>query len=258
MGNWLWLPLLASAHGEKIDRLIAMVHILMVVMFVGWGVFFVYCLVRFRKSKNPAASHDGAKTHISSWIEAAIVLIEIALLVGVSIPFWIAEVDALPRPSENPFEVRVVAQQFLWTTHYPGADGVFGRARVDLIDDEVNPLGLDRNDPAAKDDIVSKILRLPVGRPALIHLTSRDVIHSFAVPEFRVKQDAIPGMSIPVHFTPTMTTAQLREKTGLPDRNFEITCSQLCGLGHYRMQGLVMIDSEAELAAWLAEKSPKK
>jgi cytochrome c oxidase subunit 2 len=255
MGNWLGLPLLASVHGAKIDRLIVMVHLLMVLMFIGWGLFFVYCLFRFRKKKHPAASHDGAKSHASSWIEAAIVLIEIALLVGFSIPFWIAEVDALPKPEEDPFEVRVIAQQFLWTTHYPGADGVFGRTRVDLVDDETNPLGLDRSDPAADDDIVSKILRLPAGRPALIRLTSRDVIHSFAVPEFRVKQDAIPGMSIPVHFTPTMTTAQLRQKTGVPTRNFEIMCSQLCGLGHYRMQGLVMIEPEADVAAWLKEKA---
>ncbi len=255
MGNWLGLPLLASEHGAKIDRLILIVHVLMVVIFVGWGLFFVYSLYRFRKKKNPAASHDGVKSHASTWLEAAIVVVEIALLAGISIPFWIAEVDALPKPQENAFEVRVIAQQFLWTTHYPGADGVFGKTRIDLVDDEVNPAGIDRADPAAKDDVVSKILRLPAGRPALIHLTSRDVIHSFAVPEFRVKQDAIPGMSIPVHFTPTMTTDQLREKTGIAARNFEITCSQLCGLGHYRMLGLVMVEPEEKVAAWLEEKA---
>jgi len=258
MGNWLGLPLLASEHGAKIDRLILIVHILMVVIFVGWGLFFAYTLFRFRRNKKPAASHHGVKSHASSWLEGLIVAIEIALLVGISIPFWIAEVDALPKPEDNPFEVRVIAQQFLWTTHYPGADGVFGRTRVDLVDDEVNPAGLDPSDPAAKDDVVSKILRLPVGRPALIHLSSRDVIHSFAVPEFRVKQDAIPGMSIPMHFTPTMTTDQLREETGIPDRNFEITCSQLCGLGHYRMQGLVTVETEEKVAAWLQEKSAGK
>jgi cytochrome c oxidase subunit 2 len=250
-----FLPILASAHGAKIDNLIFLLHILMVVIFVGWGLFFAYTLWRFRKSKNPKADREGAKTHASSWIEAAVAFVEVALLVGISIPFWIAEVDALPKPEENPFEVRVTAQQFLWTTHYPGADGVFGRTRVDLVDDEANPAGLDKTDPAAKDDVVSKILRLPVNRPALIHLTSRDVIHSFAVPEFRVKQDAIPGMSIPVHFTPTMTTEQLREKTGKPDRNFEITCSQLCGLGHFRMLGLVMVEPDDKVKAWLDEKA---
>lgn len=253
MGNFL--PLLASDHGAKIDRLILLVHILMIVMFIGWGIFFVYCLYRFRKKKNPTASHGGAKSHASSWIETAVVAIEVVLLVGFSIPFWIAEVDALPKPAENPFEVRVVAQQFLWNTHYPGADGVFGRTRIDLVDDEINPVGIDRTDPAGKDDVVSKILRLPVNRPALIHLTSRDVIHSFAVPEFRVKQDAIPGMSIPVHFTPTMTTEELRRQTGIETRNFEITCSQLCGLGHYRMLGLAIVEPEEKVAAWLADRA---
>ena len=130
VGNWLGLPLLASEHGVKIDQLISIVHVIMVVIFVGWGLFFAYTLVRFRKKKNPVASHDGVKSHASSWLEGAIVCIEIALLVGISIPFWIAEVDALPKPQDNPFEVRVIAQQFLWTTHYPGADGVLDRKSV--------------------------------------------------------------------------------------------------------------------------------
>jgi heme/copper-type cytochrome/quinol oxidase subunit 2 len=104
----------------------------------------------------------------------------------------------------------MVAEQFAWNVHYPGPDGVFGKTDISLITAE-NPLGLDRNDPAAKDDIVTiNQLNLPVGKPVIIHLSSKDVIHSLNLPLFRVKQDAIPGQSIRVWFTPTVTTADIQ------------------------------------------------
>ena len=255
MGSWLGLPLLASEHGGKIDRLILYVHVLMAVLFIGWGAYFVYCLVRFRRKRHPNANHRGVQSHRSSYLEAGVAVVEVVLLVGISIPFWITQVDALPKPEENAFEARVVAQQFAWNIHYPGPDGEFGRTRIDLLDDEVNPVGVDRADPAGKDDVLSKVLRLPVNRPVLLHLTSKDVIHSFAVPEFRIKHDTIPGMVIPVHFTPTMTTADLQEKTGNNARGFEIVCSQLCGVGHYSMSGVVIVEPEADVLAWIAEKA---
>lgn len=255
MGDWLGMPLLASQHGGGIDRLIFYVHVLMAVLFVGWGVYFAYCLVQFRRKKNPRADRVGVRSHNSSYLEAAIAVVEVLLLVGISIPFWIAEVDALPKPEENAFEVRVVAQQFAWNMHYPGPDGKFGRTAIAFLDDETNPAGVDPSDPAGKDDVQSKILRLPVDRPALLHLTSKDVVHSFAVPEFRVKQDTIPGMSIPMHFTPTLTTAELRETTGDSARSFEIVCSQLCGIGHYSMSGIVIVEPEADVLRWIADRS---
>lgn len=255
MADWLGLPINAAAHGGKIDEILLMMHILMFVIFVGWASFFTYILLRFRRKKNPKASYPGAKSHASSYIEAVIAIVEAVLLVGFSIPFWIAEVAALPKPEENPFVARVVAQQFAWNVHYPGPDGIFGNTDIDFVDDVENPLGIDEDDPNAADDVTSiNVLRLPIDRPAIIHLTSRDVIHSFAVPEFRVKQDAIPGMSIPVHFTPTMTTEEFRTIAGDENREFEIVCSQLCGLAHYRMRGSVLVESGESVDAWLAER----
>ena len=255
MAELLGLPTLASEHGAVVDQIIVLVHVLMAVLFAGWGSFLVFCLVRFRKKRNPKADPKGMKSHASRYVEGAVAVIEIVLLVGLAIPFWIAEVDALPSPEENPFEVRVIAQQFVWNVHYPGPDGIFGRTSIDLFDDVENPVGLDKNDPNAADDVVSVgILRLPVDRQVLIHLTTKDVIHSFSVPEFRVKQDAIPGMSIPVHFTPTMTTEAFREQIGDPARSFEIVCSQLCGLGHFRMKGTVIVDSDEAIQAWIESR----
>ena len=251
MANLLGLPAVATEHGPAVDQIIVLVHLLMAVLFISWGAFFIYCLLRFRKKRNPKADPKGMRGHASRYIEGVIVVIEIVLLVGFSIPFWIAEVDALPSPEEDPFEVRVIAQQFVWNMHYPGPDGIFGRTDIDLFDDVENPIGLDKRDPNAADDVYSQILRLPVDRQTLIHLTTKDVIHSFAVPEFRVKQDAIPGMSIPVHFTPTMTTEEFRAQTGDPKRSFEIVCSQLCGLGHYRMMARVVVDTDEAVQAWI-------
>ena len=241
MLKYLGLPVEASAHAAEIDHMIVLVHWLMLVLFVGWGLFFVYVLFRFRKGANPTASYEGAKGHFSKYVEVGVAVIEVLLLVGYAIPAWARRVQQLPSPSEATV-VRVVGEQFAWNVHYPGPDGKFGRTDVKLVSAD-NPLGLDRTDPNAKDDITTiNQLNLPVDKPVLIHLSTKDVIHSFAIYEMRVKQDAIPGMEIPVWFVPT-----------LPG-DYEITCSQLCGLGHYRMRGFVTIQSQADFNNWIADQ----
>jgi cytochrome c oxidase subunit 2 len=255
MLQFLGMPELASAHGGALDQLMSYVHWLMIVLFVGWSALFVYMLVRFNRRRNPAATHAGPKTRASNYVEGGVALAEAILLVGFSIPLWYARVDAFPAEDEA-LEVRVVGEQFAWNVHYPGADGVFGRADVSFVDQQTNPLGLDRSDPASKDDVTSiNQLHLPVDTPVIVHLSSKDVIHSFMLNEFRVKQDAIPGIDIPTHFTPTVTTAEMRERLGDPDFNYEIACAQLCGLGHYRMRGFVTIHEPGGFEAWLAERA---
>jgi cytochrome c oxidase subunit II len=237
----LGLPEQASAHAAEIDRMIVLVHWLMAVLFVGWGTFFIYTLIRFRASQHPRADYGGVKSHFSTYVEVGVALVEAILLVGFAIPAWANRVDDIPNESDA-VVVRVIAEQFAWNAHYPGADGVFGRTDIKLVAAE-NPIGLDRTDAAAKDDITTiNQLNLPVNRPILIHLTSKDVIHSFSLNQMRVKQDAIPGVSFPVWFTPT--------KTG----DWEINCSQLCGLGHYRMRGFYSIKTQQDYDAWLKEE----
>lgn len=242
MTDWLGLPRLASAHGGQIDQLIGVIHIIMFVLFIGWGAFFAFILMKFRRGKNPKADYTGVKSHFSSYIEGAIAVIEVILLVGFSIPLWAKVVVQTPSEAESTV-VRVVAQQFQWNCHYPGPDGKFGRVDVTLMDDQTNPVGLDREDPAAKDDITTiNQLHLPVNKPALVYLSSKDVIHSFALQEMRVKQDVIPGMMIPVSWTPTVAG------------DYEISCAQLCGLGHYRMRGFLTIHEPASFKAWEDQK----
>lgn len=241
MLEWLGVPVAASAHAGEVDRILVLVHWLMLVLLVGWGAFLAFVLFRFRSGRNPKASYAGTRGRFAGVVEVGVLVSEIALLAFFSIPFWSANVDAKP-PDGAATEVRVVAEQFSWNFHYPGPDGKFGRTSITLVDAD-NPLGLDRRDPAAKDDITTiNQLHLPVGRTAVIHLSSKDVIHSLGMPEMRVKQDAIPGIVQPVWFTPT--------KTG----HWEIACSQLCGLAHYRMRAFYTIHTPEQYDAWLQEE----
>jgi cytochrome c oxidase subunit 2 len=254
MTNWLGLPALASAHGGQIDDMIGWVHVFMLVLFVGWGGFLAYCLVRFRRSRNPVANYTGIKTNVSIYSEAGVAVVEAVLLVGFAIPLWAARVDRMPPQSEA-LVVQVTAEQFAWNVHYAGPDGKFGRQDIKLIDLSSNPLGLDRSDPVAKDDVTTlNQLYLPANKPIIVRLRSKDVIHSFGVPELRVKQDAIPGLTIPIWFVPTVTTAEMRTRTGNAEFQYEIACAQLCGLGHSAMRGFVTIQSAEEFQKWMGEQ----
>ena len=197
-----------AVQGAQIDNLMLMVHVLMAVVFLGWGVYFIVALVRGRRPASlPAAGTKLGRVGLAS--DVAVAVVEISLLAVVALPFWSTRLNGGPSDRESTV-VRVVAEQFAWNIHYPGRDGVFGRSDPSLVTAD-NPLGLDRTDPAAKDDIVTlNVMHLPVGRPVVIYLTSKDVIHSFFLPLYRVKQDAIPGQRIRIWFTPDRTSAELR------------------------------------------------
>ena len=258
MTEWMGLPPLAAAHGQQIDSLIGWIHIFMAILFVGWGGFFLYVLVRFRKSRNPVADYQGVTSHRSTYLEIGVAVVEAVLLVGFAIPLWAMRVDIAPA-EKDAMVVQVTGEQFAWNVHYAGPDGVFGRTDITKIDLQNNPLGLDRDDPAGKDDITTvNQLYLPVNRPVIVRLRSKDVIHSFGVPEFRVKQDAVPGLTIPIWFIPTITTADMRKQLGKESFQYEIACAQLCGLGHARMRGFVTVMAQDEFQKWFADTSAEQ
>jgi len=228
------LPPSASSHAAQIDQVLALVHWLMLVLFVGWGAYFGWVLLRFRSKRQPAADHTGARGRLALGVEVGIVVAEVVLLVVFALPLWFSRTSARPTTADA-ITIRIVAEQFVWNVHYPGEDGQFGETSPQFVS-PTNPLGLDRKSAFGKDDVVEgSLIHLPVGRPVVIQLSSKDVIHSFGIPAMRVKQDAVPGLFTPVWFTPT--------EIG----KFEIVCSQFCGgQGHYRMRGQIVVESEAD------------
>ena len=235
----LGLPVLASSNGRSVDQLIVYVHILMVVLFVGWLAYFLFTLYRFNSKRNPKGDYLGVKNHASSYLEVAVAGIEAALLIFVAIPVWAHHVDEFPSESESTV-VQVVAQQFLWNFRYPGKDGVFGEQDMHWVT-ATNPFGVDPSDPNGKDDIQTvNEMHVPVNKPVIVYVSSKDVIHSFRIIAMRVTQDAIPGMRIPVWFKPT--------KIG----RYQINCAQLCGDGHAAMSnGYLTVESQADYQKWL-------
>jgi len=241
--NVLGLPELASSTGQAVDDLIVYTHWLMLVLFVGWIIYFGYVLWRFNAARQTKASYEGSTSHIPKYTEVGVVLVEAVLLLGLAIPLWGKNVSHFPKPEESTV-VQIVAQQFAWNARYPGLDGKFGRQDMKLVA-ENNVFGVDPTDSAGKDDIqLLNEIHVPVNKPVLIYLSSKDVIHSLKLVAMRVTQDAIPGLRIPLTFTPT--------KIG----RYQIECAQLCGGGHAAMAGgFVVVQSPEDYAAWLASKS---
>ncbi len=240
LNNILPLQPLASVEGRDVDTLMYLIHGLILLLFVGWAVYFIVVLIRFRRSRNPRAVTAPMAQNISSGVEWAVAGFEFLLLFAFSIPFWATHQTFLPPEGRDFVEVRVVAQQYAWNFHYPGPDGKFGRTGAQFFKD--NPIGLDPSDPNSKDDIATmNVMYLPVNKTAFLRLTSKDVIHSFTLPAMRVKRDCIPGMTTTIWFTPN--------KIG----QYEIVCSQLCGMGHYRMRGVLNVVSQSDFNLWVEQ-----
>jgi cytochrome c oxidase subunit 2 len=233
-----WLPEAASAHASALDAVLVNVHWHIFAVFVVWGIVLATALVRFRSGKHSSPMAAGPAMLWPAIAIGIVIAAEVGLLFASALPAWRARM-APPTSAAGPvFEVRVAAEQFAWNVHYPGPDGAFGRTGAAFIS-AANPVGIDRADPAAADDIgLLNILTLPVDRTIVVQLTSRDVVHAFTLPEMRVKQDMTPGMTVRTWFTPTRAGA------------WEILCSQLCGLGHYRMRGEYRVLPGEEWEAW--------
>jgi cytochrome c oxidase subunit 2 len=241
--NVLHLPTLASKNGAAIDELMVYIHVLMLALFVGWIIYFGYALYRFSQSRNARANYHGVRSHASNYIELAVVVIEAVLLIGIAVPIWAKAVDKFPAADESTV-IQIVAQQYAWNVRYPGHDGIFGRQDMKFVTSD-NVFGVDPTDAHGKDDIqVLNEVHAVVNKPVIIYLSSKDVIHSLRVLPMRICQDAIPGLRIPVWFTPT--------KTG----KYQINCAQLCGPGHASMSGgFLFVEDEADFQKWIDSKS---
>lgn len=226
-GRW-WFPHAISEHGPAYDQQFLLTIVVVGVAFVAAQVALGYAVWRFAdtgQGTRAVYSHGNNVMEIVWTAVTAAIFITLALL-GQRV-WWGLHMTEAPAGAA---QVQVTAQQFQWNFHYPGPDHIFGRTRPEKISDEtINYIGLDSDDPAAKDDTVTQTLVTKADAPVQLTLTSRDVTHSFWVPQLRFKQDAVPGLDVKVHFTP--------KEVG----QYEIACAELCGQQHYKMRSYMLV-----------------
>ena len=234
---WWWTPI--ASNWGYIDSTLVITFWITGAVFVAVVMFLAYCVWRFRHDPNRRAHYEPENRRLESGLAAGTALgVFVMLAPGLFVWHQFITVPA------DASEIEVVGQQWLWSFRLPGADGRLGRAETrDVTSD--NPLGIDKTDASGLDDVVIQggELHLPVGKPVKVLLRSIDVLHDFYVPEFRAKMDMIPGTVTYFWLTPTRTGT------------FDVLCAELCGVGHPQMRGTVVVDSEADYQAWLAQQT---
>ncbi|MBV8672465.1 MAG: cytochrome C oxidase subunit II [Acidobacteriaceae bacterium] len=241
-----WMPPNGSLHGLALDHLMRWNLLAVCICFVAAHLWLLRIVLRRKRTleipesdlENRALQPRDPTQYLRYTLLAALCLMYVWMAFTAQ-RLWARSRYAGPSPAA--MQVEVVAEQFQWYFRYPGPDAAFGSTRPELVNAaEGNPLGLNPRDPRSHDDIVSSVLVLPAGREVDLHLRSLDVIHGLFIPGMRVKENAVPGLILHVHFTP------------LTPGTYPILCSQVCGLGHARMQAVLSVISAAEFDAWLA------
>ncbi len=230
------MPPNASAHGASLDQhLLLNLLIAAALLTLAHLLLFVGLALRRRP--------ETRKTSLIETLPVAAFALLLIFLTLRAERLWAASRYTGPDPAA--LQVEATGMQFAWYFHYPGPDYAFGHTRPDLVEPGAgNPLGLDPADPHSTDDFVTSELVLPANREIDLHLRAQDVIHGFAIPALRLKQNAVPGQLIHIHFTPTVPGT------------YAILCTQLCGLGHYRMSANLRILPPAQYALWFNAHTP--
>ncbi|SFG63240.1 cytochrome c oxidase subunit II [Pedobacter insulae] len=252
-GNML-LPEAASVHGVKIDEMLNITLIITTIVFVATHIVLFAFAYMYRYNKERKAyyyPHNNTLERVWTVIPAIV----LTFLVLMGFLTWRSIFYKIEDPNNKPISIEVTSSQFQWDVRYPGADGVVGRKNYKLIT-AINALGIDFNDKNSMDDQVADEIVLPVNKPVRFSLVSKDVIHSFYMPHFRVQLNTVPGMTSYFEFTPTITTAEMKVKTNDPSFKYLLLCAKICGTNHYNMQKAVRVVSEQEYKEWVAKQVP--
>jgi cytochrome c oxidase subunit 2 len=244
----------ASVHGERVDSMLYITLAMTAFVFFITQIALFWFSYKYQEKEDRKAffyPHNNKLEVIWTVIPA----IALTVLVGFGLYYWFQITGEAPKDA---MQVEVTGHQFGWEFRYPGKDGVLGKKNFRLIDEtKGNPLGQDWNDVANQDDIyATNEMHIVVGKPVKLIIGAKDVIHDVGLPHFRMKMDAVPGTPTTLWFTPKFTTRQMREKYG-PDFNYEISCDQMCGKGHFSMRGVIVVESQAEYNVWLASQKPQ-
>ncbi len=279
---WVWgdvlLPVAASEHGLQTDNLmlISMALIFIVGILTQWLLLYFSFKYRGEKGKKALFYADNDKLEFI-WTIIPVIVLAGLIIYGLFTWSDIMNVD----PDEDPIVVELYAKQFAWVARYSGEDNALGKANVRLIEG-VNQLGVDESDPNAQDDIIVNELHLPVGKKVVFKMRSQDVLHSAYMPHFRAQMNCVPGMITQFAFTPNMTTEQMRQEKEIIKKvkhindlrvkkskdleakgeealdtyefDFLLLCNKICGSNHYNMQMKIVVESEEDYNAWLAQQ----
>jgi cytochrome c oxidase subunit 2 len=243
----------ASIHGLDIDFMFKITLILTTIVFILTHIALFGFSFKYRGSENRKAyfyPHNNSLERI--WTIVPAIVLTVLVLLGFFT--WRNITNVSPEDQKLAINIEVVGEQFKWTLRYAGSDNQIGRRNYKLTT-PTNGLGIDFKDQKSWDDkLVSEIV-IPVGKPARFTIGSKDVLHSFYLPDFRVQMNAVPGMPTYFQFTPRLTTVEMREKRNDPKYDYVLLCAKICGAGHYNMQAKVTVVTEAEYATWIAKQS---
>ena len=242
-----WLPAGAAAAAGFIDKQFTLTYVLMGIVFLAAQLGLGYLAWRYRERPSAPPVHY---SHGNTTLELVWTALTAVLFIGLNLMGSTVWAHERFEPAEaGAVQVEVTGMQFAWYFRYPGPDGKYGATKPSLMDPSAGgeaAVGLDPSDPASKDDVVTGTMYLPVNREVDLSLRAVDVIHSFFVPNMRFKQDAVPGLNIHMHVKPTVIG------------DYEIACAELCGLGHYKMHGMVHVVSQEDFDKWLAAREAEK
>lgn len=234
LAPWHLTP--AASNWGSIDTTLLITLIITGVFFIAIVGFMALAIVRFRHREGSRAAYEPESRKLEWWLIAATSI----GIIGMLAPGLVVYNDFVQVPKDA-YPLEVVAQQWQWAFRFPGEDGQLGRANVKWVD-AGNPLGLDRDDPVGQDDVLirSNEVRLPLDRPVKVLLRSKDVLHNFYIPQIRGKMDMVPGMVSHFWFTPTVAG------------RYEILCAEFCGVGHFNMRGMMVVEPMQAFDQWLA------
>ena len=243
----------ASDHGEKIDSMLYITLAITGVVFVITQVLLFWFAFKYQYSekRKPYYYPHNNKLEVIWTVIPAIFL---TVLVGFGLYYWFKITGAPPK---NALQVEITGKQFSWIARYPGKDKIFGKKYFrNISDDKNNPLGMLWDDKAGQDDIVvtGNDIYIVKGVPVQMIIHARDVVHDVGLAHFRMKMDAVPGTPTTMWFTPLYTTAEMKVKTNNPDFQYELSCDQMCGSGHYSMKGIVHVVEQMEFDLWMAKQ----
>jgi cytochrome c oxidase subunit 2 len=248
----LMAPQAASDHGKNYDFMFFVTLMVTGFIFVLTQILLFWFAYKYQRTGEKVPFHFAHSTKLEL-VWTTIPAIAMAVLVAIGLKAWFTMTSEAPKGA---MQIEIVGKQFNWISRYPGPDGVLGKRYFTNINDKDNILGLDWKDQKNMDDIIvpNGELRLIKDKPVELLIGSRDVIHDVGLSHFRMKMDAVPGITSRLWFTPIITTEEMKKITGNENFVYELSCDQMCGKGHYSMRAVIIVETQAEHDAWLAKQ----